>query len=210
MSLDKLSKQLAASTINEKDASGSNVKPPKLPPIEQWHPPYCGAIDLEIKANGDWYYGGTIFKRLALVKLFASVLLKEQGADSDDYFLVTPVEKVKISVAETPFILTQWRWLDDEHLVMEVETNLGDCFVLDSEHQFTLADDGGIYVNVRRNLLAKVHRNVYYQWIDLATQGQVGSGGAQKNSESEQETLLQPSTELFFISAKHKFTLGYC
>lgn len=183
MSLDKLSSQLA----NQK-RSGEKIK---LPPVEQWNPPYCGEIDLQIKANGDWYYGGTIFKRLSLVKLFASVLIREVSENSDDYFLVTPVEKVKISVEDAPFLLTQWQWLDDAKTMMQGTTNLGDELVLDSEHPLTLAGDGSLYIAVRRNLLAKVHRNVYYQWVDLA-----------------KETMTEKGTELVFNSADCQFSLG--
>ena len=75
MSLEKLSSQLAGLTEG---------KAKKLPPIELWDPPYCGEIDLQIKPNGDWYFGGTIFKRLSLVKLFASVLLRDLGSKHDD------------------------------------------------------------------------------------------------------------------------------
>jgi len=183
MSLDKLSAQL---TTDSKTA-----KKPALPPVEQWNPPYCGEIDLQIKSNGDWYYGGTIFKRLSLVKLFASVLIREETQNSDDYFLVTPVEKVKISVEDAPFLLTQWQWLDDKKSLMQVETNLGDVFILDSEHPLTISNYGSLYINVRRNLVAKVHRNVYYQWVDLAT-----------------EIETKQSTELIFNSAGCQFSLG--
>jgi len=153
MTLEKLSQQI----------SQSGGKQTKLPPVELWDPPYCGEIDLVIKANGDWFYNGSIFKRLSLVKLFASVLKKE----GDDYFLVTPVEKVKITVEDCPFVLTQWQWHEDKR-VMQVSTNLGDEFLLDGEHQSEVTTDGTIEVIVRRNLRAKVHRNVYYQWIELA------------------------------------------
>jgi hypothetical protein len=183
MSLDKLSAQLTADKPSAKE--------PSLPPVEHWDPPYCGEIDLQIKANGDWYYAGTIFKRLSLVKLFASVLIREKNENNDDYFLVTPVEKVKISVEEAPFMLTQWQWLDDKKTVMQGTTNLGDELVLDREHLLTLSDDGGLYITVRRNLLAKVHRNVYYQWIEIAKEKQTKNG-----------------TELFFTSAECQFILG--
>jgi len=182
MSLENLSAQLT----NDKNSD----KQPALPPVEQWNPPYCGEIDLQIKANGDWYYGGTIFKRLSLVKLFASVLIRKVSESRDDYFLVTPVEKVKISVEDAPFLLTQWQWLDEDKSVMQVKTNLGDEFLLDSEHPLTIKDDS-LYVTVRRNLVAKVHRNVYYQWVDLAT-----------------EIKTEHGTEVIINSAQCQFSLG--
>jgi len=196
MSLNTLFEQLKP-TIDEDKTSKA------MPPIEQWNPPYCGEIDIEIKDNGDWYYGGSIIKRLSLVKLFASVLLKEHDGKNDQYFLITPVEKVKISVEEVPFLITQWRWLDDEKSIMEVETNLEDRFVLNQNHHFTLTKDGSIYINVRRNLLAKVHRNVYYQWAELADETAVNSKKiVMKNS-------ADITTALYFYSSQKKFTLGY-
>ncbi len=178
MSLDKLSNQLAG---NQK----------ALPPVESWNPPYCGEIDIQIKANGDWFYQGGIFKRLTLVKLFASVLIKEVNKNVDEYFLVTPVEKVKIQVDDAPLVLTQWRWLDEEETIMQVSTNLDDEFTLDAEHPLTVTQSGDLYVTVRRNLTAKVHRNVYYQWVDIA-----------------QETVTENGTELLLSSAECQFSLG--
>ncbi len=159
----------------------------KIPPVELWDPDYCGEMDLQIKSNGDWYYAGTIFKRPALVKLLASVLKKEEN----DYFLVTPVEKIKISVEDAPFVLTQWHWQDENNARMVVSTNIGDEFMLDSDHPLIVTEEGELYVTVRRNLLAKVHRNVYYQWADLA-----------------QEVTTEKGTELVFTSARCDFSLG--
>lgn len=178
MSLDKISTQLG----------GTHTK---MPPVELWNPPYCGEIDIQIKANGDWFYGGSVIKRLPLVKLFASVLIKEVNSDVVEHFLVTPVEKVKIQVDDAPFLLTQWRWLDANENIMQVCTNLDDEFPLDAEHPLIVTDSGDLYVTVRRNLLAKVHRNVYYQWADIA-----------------QELVTENGTELVISSANCQFSLG--
>lgn len=178
MSLESISAQI----INTEQG---NEK--KMPPVELWDPPFCGDIDLVIKSDGSWFYNGTIFKRLSLVKLFASVLKKE----AEKYFLVTPVEKVGIVVEDAPFLITQWQWLDDAKTVMQVSSNLGDSFTLSAEHPLMLTKEGGLYVTVRRNLPAKVHRNVYYQWVDLA-----------------QEENNENGTELCFYSAEQRFVLG--
>lgn len=174
MSLEKISAQIKA-------------QGEKIPPVELWDPDYCGEMDLQIKANGDWFYTGTIFKRPTLVKLLASVLKKE----GEDYFLVTPVEKIKITVDDAPFVLTQWHWQDKNNDIMVVSTNLGDEFVLDAKHPLLITKEGNIYITVRRNLLARVHRNVYYQWVDLA-----------------KEVVTEKGSELIFSSAGCKFSLG--
>ncbi len=183
MSLEKIARQLA----NQTKAQGKKSPSAGLPPVEKWNPEYCGEMDLQIKTNGDWFYGGTIFKRTTLVKLLASVLKKE----GDDYFLVTPVEKIKITVDDVPFVLTEWHWQDEYQTHMLVKNNIGDEFILDALHPLSINKAGELYVIVRRNLLAKIHRNVYYQWIDLA-----------------KEVNTDKGTELIFTSAGCKFSLG--
>ena len=69
-----------------------------LPPVERWNPPFCGDLDMRIAADGTWFYLGTPIGRPALVKLFSSVLKRE----GDDYFLVTPVEKIGLKVEDAP------------------------------------------------------------------------------------------------------------
>ncbi|WDE03008.1 DUF1285 domain-containing protein [Thalassomonas viridans] len=162
MSLEKISTQLKLSSAEQ-----------KLPPVELWDPPYCGEIDIVIKEDGSWYHNGTVFKRQKLVKLFASVLKKE----GDEYFLVTPVEKVKITVEDAPFILSQWSWgQGGEYGEMQLATTLGDEFILGHDHPLHIGDNGCLYVTVRRNLMAKVHRNVFYQWADIAKERKTSSG----------------------------------
>lgn len=157
-----------------------------LPPVELWDPPYCGEMDIEIKSGGDWFYNGTSFKRMSLVKLFASVIKKE----ADNYFLVTPVEKVKINVVDTPFIVTQWQWVDESKSVIQLMTNLGDSFLLDKEHPITLRSDDMLSVIVRRNLPATIHRNVFYQWIEEASEVEVNSRPALAINSAGMQILL--------------------
>lgn len=138
------------------------------PPVEDWDPEYCGEIPLTINDKGEWFYQGTAFTRPQLVNLFASVLKKEQG----NYFLVTPIEKVKITVADVPFIITQWhRDLHNGQIICTTAT--ADTFRLDAEHPCELRLDPKQkqylpYIKVRRNLWAKLHQNVFYQWVDEA------------------------------------------
>ena len=73
------------------------------PPVHLWNPPFCGDLDMRISADGTWHYLKTPIGRPALVKLFASVLKRE----GDKYFLVTPVEKVGITVDDAPFLAVE-------------------------------------------------------------------------------------------------------
>ena len=71
-----------------------------LPPVHLWNPPFCGDLDMRIARDGTWYYQGTPIGRPAMVRLFSTVIRR----DGEDYFLVTPVEKVGIQVEDAPFI----------------------------------------------------------------------------------------------------------
>ncbi|MBV8428183.1 MAG: DUF1285 domain-containing protein, partial [Hyphomicrobiales bacterium] len=112
---DTLSGLIAASARN-----GEFAKPR---PVERWDPPYCGEIDMVIRADGTWFYNGSPIGRAALVRLFASILRK----DGDRFVLVTPVEKVGIEVEDAPFLATAMR-LDEtaEGETLVFETNVGD------------------------------------------------------------------------------------
>ncbi|MFC6979746.1 DUF1285 domain-containing protein [Microbulbifer taiwanensis] len=98
------------------------------PPVHKWNPDFCGDMDLVIRRDGRWIHEGTEIRRLPLVKLFASIL-KHEG---DEYFLVTPVEKLRIRVEDVPFIATQVaRGGEGEHERLLFTTNTGDIVPLD-------------------------------------------------------------------------------
>src|SRR5512147_1231280 len=91
------------------------------PPVELWNPPYCGDIDMKIASDGTWFYQKTPIGRLALVKLFASVLKRE----GDKHFLVTPVEKVGIVVEDAPFLAVELKVEHDaQGQVLAFRTNV--------------------------------------------------------------------------------------
>src|ERR1700686_5595329 len=75
----------------------------RKPPVDQWNPPFCGDLDMRIAPDGTWFSLGTPIGRPALVRLFASVIKREEGR----YFLVTPVEKVGIRVEDAPFLAVE-------------------------------------------------------------------------------------------------------
>ncbi|MEP1383949.1 MAG: DUF1285 domain-containing protein [Paraglaciecola sp.] len=136
-----------------------------MPSLEKWNPDFCGNIDMQIKHDGSWLYMGTPIGRKALVKLFASVLKRE----SDEYFLVTPAEKVGIQVVDAPFIITQWH---NEEGELVLTSNVGDILKVSAENPIELFNDkltGATlpYAKVRRNLWARFHQNVFYQLAEL-------------------------------------------
>lgn len=119
------------------------------------------AYDIHIDRNGQWWHEGGLIKRQALTKLFASVLhLDEAG----DYWLVTPAERGRITVEDSPFVIVNYLFNNNR---LWVETNLG-CKVLVSSNNPILLKQNIPYIVVRDNLLARVNRAVYYDLVELA------------------------------------------
>jgi len=145
------------------------------PPVELWNPPFCGDIDMRIAADGTWFYQKTPIGRLALVKLFASVLKRE----GDKHFLVTPVEKVGIVVEDAPFLAVEMKTSrGDGGQVLEFRTNVDDWVAAGSGHalRFELqSETGGLkpYLHVRRDLWAKVPRALFYDLVELGEERDV-------------------------------------
>ena len=138
------------------------------PPVEQWHPPFCGDIDMRIAADGTWFYNGTPIARPALVKLFASILRK----DPERFVLVTPVERVGIAVEDAPFLAVEMA-VEGEGAARQIafRTNVDDLARVDAGHPLRFEKDeaGGIkpYVLVRGELWALVTRALTYDLVDL-------------------------------------------
>ena len=151
------------SLISELEKTG--VAEGALPPIHLWHPENEKDIDMEIRADGSWFYQGTAIKRPRLTKLFSSVMRKE-GAD---YFLVTPVEKCRIKVQDVPF---QAILLETEDGELRLTSNMGEHITLSKDCPLRVTIDPvtqepSLYVTIRADLEAKLNRNVYYQLMDL-------------------------------------------
>lgn len=145
----------------------SAVTPGRGPaPVDQWHPPFCGAIDMRIAADGTWFYQGSPISRPALVTLFASILRK----DPHGYVLVTPVECVGIVVDDAPFLAVEMA--RDEGGALHFRTNVDDLVAVDADHplRFETDADGGLkpYVRVRGDLWARLTRALVHDLVDVA------------------------------------------
>ena len=148
--------------------SKSNKK--SLPPIEKWNPPFCGDIDMTISKSGKWYYMGSEIKRPAMVKLFSGILRLESD---NSYYLVTPVEKVRIQVEDAPFVAVAITIEQSEGMnTVTFRTNLNDEIVLSKENPLSIEikknDEPSPYITVRNNLRALISRSVFYELVDLA------------------------------------------
>ncbi len=161
----------AAANQAAKDATTKASAGKGLPPVHLWNPPFCGDLDMRIASDGTWFYMGTPIGRPALVRLFSTILKRENGK----HFLVTPVEKVGIRVDDAPFLAVEMRAESDERgTVLRFRTNVDDWVTCDAGHRlrFEAAADGGLtpYLHVRAELWAKVTRAIYYDLVELGVE----------------------------------------
>ena len=171
---DKLSDPGAADSLAKAVAQASKGKK-GLPPVHLWNPEYCGDLDIRIGRNGMWWYLGTPIGRLELVRLFASVLKLEDGK----YYLVTPVEKIGITVDDAPFVAVDFRVEgDSEAQILVFETNVGDETAAGPENPIRVVRDPETgepspYVHVRRGLEALIDRKSFYRLVDIGEHREV-------------------------------------
>jgi hypothetical protein len=148
-----------------------------LPPVERWNPPFCGDLDMEIRADGTWFYLGTPIGRQPLVQLFSTVLRKDEDGAT---YLVTPVEKVRIRVADAPFIAVEMNVSGEgDARIITFRTNVGDVVEAGADHPIRFVDEdetGGLkpYVRVRGRLEALVSRAVMYELVSYGEEIELG------------------------------------
>jgi hypothetical protein len=145
-----------------------------LPPVHLWNPAHCGEIDIVIRKDGLWFHEGSPIGREALVRLFSTVLRK----DPDGFHLVTPVEKMKITVEDAPFIATR---VDREGETLKFLTNVGDEVEAGPGNEIRVDIDEATgeprpYLHVRRGLEALIARPVFYELVELAQECETPDG----------------------------------
>ncbi len=135
-----------------------------------WNPGYQGEIDIRIAADGSWYHEGRRFQRDSLVKLFAGILRRER----DDYFLVTPAEKLRIEVEDAPFVATLVEQIEDRgQQAIVFTTNIGERVVADRDHPIRVEVDVQTgeprpYVHLHDGLEALISRSAFFDLANLA------------------------------------------
>ncbi|MEL6101456.1 MAG: DUF1285 domain-containing protein [Pseudomonadota bacterium] len=165
-------------------ASINAAKTRGLPPVHLWNPPFCGDLDMRIARDGTWFYQGTPIGRPALVRLFSSILKRENG----EYYLVTPVEKVGITVDDAPFVAIDFDLEDsDDGINLSFLTHVDDRVTAGPENPIRVDRDPETgepspYILIRSDLWALIDRKSFYRLVDIGTHHDdwfgVWSGGA--------------------------------
>jgi uncharacterized protein len=137
----------------------------RLPPVAQWNPPHCGDSAMRIARDGTWFHEGAPIRRPAMVRLFASLLRREEDGR---HVLVTPVEKLDILVEDAPFVAIEAKSEgagEDRRIAFRLNTD--EPVVAGPDHALRLVD-GRPYLTVRAGLEAAVARPVYYELAEMA------------------------------------------
>lgn len=156
---------------------GPSERQRNIPPVERWNPPFCGDLDMEIRADGSWYYMGTPIARRQMVRLFSTVLRKD---DDGRTYLVTPVEKVGIRVVDAPFLAVEMQTsAEGKDQVLTFRTNVGDIVEAGPATPIRFATEaatGGLkpYLLVRGRLEALLTRAVTHELIALGEEVDMG------------------------------------
>ena len=145
-----------------------------LPPVHLWNPAHSGDIDIVIQRSGLWVHEGRPIGREALVRLFSTVLRK----DPEGFVLVTPVEKLAITVEDAPFIAVR---VDRDGEALSFLTNVGDVVQAGPANEIRVemdphSEEPRPYLHVRRGLEALIARPVYYELVEMASERETPQG----------------------------------
>jgi hypothetical protein len=155
-----------------------------LPPVHLWDPPLCENVDMRIDREGKWYFMNSPIGRERMVKLFSRVLRFD---DDGFYYLVTPIEKIRLLVEDKPFLIIDYSIKQkNNRQIITFITNTYDEFELSSKHPLRVvineeSNEPSPYALVRSNLEGLISRNVFYKLVDVAEEFE-GSLGIWSNN----------------------------
>jgi len=176
MTIASNGQNIVKSTAESIAASARAAQKGGLPPVHLWSPEFCGDLDMRIARDGTWFYLGTPIGRRELVRLFSTIIRK----DGDDYFLVTPVEKVGITVDDAPFVAVDFEIENPgPEQQLTFETNVDDIAVAGPAHPIRVERDPDTgepspYILIRTNLEALIDRKSFYRLVDIGEHALIG------------------------------------
>jgi hypothetical protein len=144
-----------------------------LPPLQDWHPPLSGDMEMRIDRSCQWRFKGNLIGREALVKLFSSILRLE---DDGEYYLISPVEKWRIQVDDTPLLAHSLTVSGrGEQQTLTLTTNVGEILSIGADHPLQIetyreTGEPRPLITVRHGAQARLVTAAYYELVDLAVE----------------------------------------
>lgn len=144
------------------------VEARKLPPLASWSPTAIGDSEMRIAADGRWFHQGGEIRRAAMVRAFASLLLRDEAGQ---HWLVTPTQKLSIAVDDAAFTAVDVRQ-DGDALAFRLNTD--EFVIAGPDHPIRVAGDcdtPAVYLAVRHGTEARVNRSTWTQLAEIALAG---------------------------------------
>ena len=134
---------------------------------------------IRIARDGTWFHEGAPIKRIELVKLFATVLRRDE---SGAYWLITPAERGRVAVEDAPFIAVDVRFEgseEDQKLVFR--TNLDQEIIAGPDHPIRvetdiLSGEPSPYIFLQERIEARISRAVFYELVERAVERPTAQG----------------------------------
>jgi len=154
--------------------SNLSQNPPTKGPVPVGYTPtkhqiICGDIDMRIDREGLWHYQGSPIGRKELIRLFASVLHRDEVGD---HWLITPAEICRITVDDSAFLAVEMN-IENDNDVQKIQfrTNLDEIVILDEHHPLWIKIDPDTeeprpYIVLEGGFDARLTRSVFYELVD--------------------------------------------
>ena len=137
----------------------------RLPPIDRWTPGHVGDSEMQIAADGTWYHQGGAITRPAMIRAFASLLLRDAAGQ---HWLVTPQQKLRVMVEDAALMAVDMGVTGD---TLAFRLNTDDIVIAGPDHPLTArgdADTPALYLAVRHGVEARLNRSTYAQLAEHA------------------------------------------
>lgn len=154
-------------------------------PLEKWQPTHISQMNILIKSNGEWWHEGEQIQKQRMVNFFSRLLWQEEG----QFYLKTPIEKIKIEVEDAPFIITS---VFSENDKIYLSTMQHDKIEINAEHPIVMNHDRP-YILVRFGLYALIQRSVFYHLVEM--------GELSENKDGKTILSLQSGDFCFHLQA---------
>lgn len=132
---------------------------------------------IRILADGTWIHEGRPIKRPALVRLFSTVLSRDDGGR---YWLITPAERGLIEVEDAPLIGVESRLeAAADGPVWRIRTNTDRWVDIDAAHPLIVRsgpteDEPRPYVRIEKGVEIRLNRACFYDLAEAAEETSAG------------------------------------
>lgn len=151
----------------------------KLPPVERWNPIDTADSRMRIAADGSWFHEGSPIGRPAMVRAFASLLMRD---DEGRHWLVTPECRQSIEVEDAAFVAVDMQVREG---ALAFRLNTDELLLAGPAHSLRAAGDvdtPAIYLAVRHGCEARLDRSTWLQLAEHALASGDGSAVASQGA----------------------------